>query len=231
MANFNWLDTRQADWFRRFPQWAYGWSQWAEMGDNQWAPGTTWLGLPSLHARDRDPAWTPACPRLFVSHRKDAPDADYALRIAWLAAEEDFEFWLDVLNPDLEKLKQRIPHLTPEMESLATARIIEMGLINSTHVIALMTPRTRGSLWIPYEYGRVKDAPTDAVEAGCWLDPKLAAADFADYLRLGVVTWDEKGIRDWLRGERAAWRTRKGPVLKQCADSWRGGDTQRLPGS
>jgi hypothetical protein len=226
MANFNWLDTRQANWFDRFPRWAYGRGHWVELGDNRWTPGAP-LGLPSLHARADDPQWKPACPRLFVSHRKDAPDADYALRIAKIAVEEDFEFWLDVLNPDLDKLKQRIPHLTPEMESLATARIIEMGLINSTHVIALMTPRTRGTLWIPYEYGRVKDAPVDAVDAGCWLHPKLDPVDFADYLRLGVVTYDEAGIRAWLQTERASWQKRG--VLKPCAEAWSAGVTKRLP--
>src|SRR6185312_4125463 len=39
------------------------------------------------------------CPRLFVSHRRD--DAKFALRIAKLAEESGFGYWVDVLDPDL----------------------------------------------------------------------------------------------------------------------------------
>jgi len=44
------------------------------------------------------------CPRLFVSHRRD--DVKFALRIAKLAEESGFAYWVDVLDPDLRLLQQ-----------------------------------------------------------------------------------------------------------------------------
>ncbi len=121
------------------------------------------------------------CQRLFISHRK--MDKQYALRMAKLAYSNGFAYWLDVLNPDLQSLsgtthdKQLIP--------LLTACIIEMALINCTHVLACMTPNTIGTLWVPYEYGRIKHLPLYAANVAAWLHPNLDAQEFPEYMWLG----------------------------------------------
>jgi hypothetical protein len=73
---------------------------------------------------------------------------------------------LDILDPKLKNMKQL--NLSPQDEAIAIASIIEMGLLNCLHVVATMTPQTRGSLWIPYEYGRVKDVPPVSIQAPSW---------------------------------------------------------------
>jgi len=68
-----------------------------------------------------------------------------------------------------------------------------MGLINSTHVMAVMTQHTKGSEWVPYEYGRVRQ-PGDTA---CWQHPHHAFT-LPDYMLLGETTQSESAINQWL---------------------------------
>jgi hypothetical protein len=173
------------------------------------------------------------CPRLFVSHRQ----ADYplALRIARVAADEGVEFWLDVLDPTLTWLNTvGKRHFTVRQEQLLIAVVIEMALLHSSHVMAVMTTNTIGSGWVGYEYGRVKDSGLFSLQAGCWIHPALGWAPW-EYLLLGINTRDENSIKHWLRGELAVWRARYGG--NACQDAAKGdwrpewGDPPLLPGS
>jgi hypothetical protein len=129
---------------------------------------------------------------VFVSHRQ--VDDSKARRIAYLACNEGFEFWLDVLDPNLPGVGQNTPQ-----SALATASIIEMALLNSTHLIAVMTVNTKGSQWVPYEYGRVKLPQVRSLQASCWADRTLPSSGLPEYLHLGAVLRSETEIRDWLR--------------------------------
>ncbi|HWJ27724.1 MAG TPA: hypothetical protein VNS32_14350, partial [Flavisolibacter sp.] len=138
------------------------------------------------------------CPRLFVSHRRI--DQDYALRIAELATQNGFAFWVDVLDPALQQIANS--RVAAQLIPLFTACIIEMALINCTHVIACMTPNSRGTLWIPYEYGRITELPGLGINACAWLHPDLDLTDFPEYMLLGAMTKKEMEIENWLQSER-----------------------------
>jgi hypothetical protein len=136
------------------------------------------------------------CPRLFISHRQS--DSLYALRIAQIAADNGFTYWVDVLDPGLAILTKN-PKISPNLIPLLTACIIEMALINCTHVIACLTPKTRGSLWLPYEYGRITEIPGLLRKASAWVHPKLVLSkDFPEYMHLGEKAINEQDIIDWL---------------------------------
>jgi len=62
------------------------------------------------------------CPRLFISHRM--VDYGYAERIAWLASEHGWDYWLDVHDPGLTVINSRL--LSPQSQALAVALIIEV---------------------------------------------------------------------------------------------------------
>ena len=140
-------------------------------------------------------------PRVFVSHRRI--DRNQALRAAELATQEGFYFWLDVLNPQLQGLAyQKMPD---RQRALATAIIIEMGLLNCSHVLVILTPDTAGSLWVPYEYGRCER------RCGC-SRPRQAVGIIptsppgrGEYLDLGVDTYNEPQISGWLDREITIW--------------------------
>jgi hypothetical protein len=98
----------------------------------------------------------------------------------------------------------------------ALAYYIETALRNCTHVIAVITPNTRGSMWVPYEYGRARDSSPDSVQAACWIDRDVTG--LPEYLELGVKATSDDEIRLWLRQELAAW-VRRFPATAAPAPS------------
>ena len=146
-----------------------------------------------------EPGTELAVPRLFVSHRKD--DEAESRRVATIAQAEGFQVWLDVLDDELQRTAQASAG-TPA-DALEIALIIEMALLNCTHVIALITPRTPGTYWVPYEYGRVKDSSPHSLRAACWIDQHVTYEP--EYLELGIKTRSDDDIRNWLRAELAQW--------------------------
>jgi hypothetical protein len=229
MSNYdaNSEDLRFRHWRERFPSWAYGYEKWVSLPDPPESNGVDWLRLlPDL--RDRDRFGTPLpCPRVFVSHRNDPADIEYAKRIAYLASQNGFYFWLDVFDPHLQALPSMT--LTAAQRSILTAGIIEMGLLNSSHVLAVMTPQTRGTLWMPYEYGRVKEAPPISLQAGCWTDPTLPRADFPEYIHLGHITVSEPEIALWFQTEAARWSGQFGKCSGGAPKIWPGPIPPPLP--
>ena len=101
--------------------------------------------------------------RVFISHRQ----ADYleAKKAAKMLTGRKINVWLDIYDPTLQILGSG-PGKPTLVRSLAIALIIEMALINCTHVLALLTQNTRGSMWVPYEYGRIKRGRAFNHEAG-----------------------------------------------------------------
>jgi len=226
MPNYSWRESEGRPWSDRFPDWAHGYSQWRRQRESrEFLRSLEWLprladGEPH-HIRLR-------CPRVFVSHRRG--DVGFAERIAYLASNEGFEFWLDVWDPQLQALQTQAGFsLTNEHKALAIASVIEMALLNSTHVLAVMSPDTRGSLWVPYEYGRVKDDAVFSFQAACWPHPALGAPDFPEYLRLGAVHRTESEIRGWFGREMSGWRAGNHDCMNVAAAPWGGGVTHRLP--
>jgi hypothetical protein len=192
MPDYDWREYAESSLLERFPNWAQGAEAWRAYVEAV-------LETPSParfdEFRDSLSSILPAlgCPRVFVSHRQ--ADVTLALRIAKLANEEGLEFWLDVFDPSLQALQAAASSLKPSQVALLTAGIVEMALVNSTHILVAMTPATRGSLWVPFEYGRVKDVPLASQRTAVWAHPQLAPQDFPEYCFLGVIARSEGQIR------------------------------------
>jgi hypothetical protein len=220
MSNFNW-DVANEPFESRFPHWA--------MGNNLWLN----LRSPEVLAEVRDElirlradaAWGReylTCPRVFVSHSQN--DIAEALAIARIAVQEGFQFWLDVLDPSLTLL----PFANAPQRSLLIAAIIEMALLNCTHVCAVMTKNTRGSMWVPYEYGRAKDSSPYSLQAACWIHPNQAGP-LPEYLYLGQITRTTPEIEEWLRKELASWQANYPTCPSGAQQKWIDGLTAPLP--
>jgi hypothetical protein len=185
----------------RFPEWARGSEQWREL-----------VGSPNpntLFALMRSPpkSEVQACPRVFVSHKRE--DADLARCLAWICNRQHFEVWLDVLDPNLNAVGKS--QLAREQKALLTAGIIEMGLLNCSHVLAVITPKARDSRWVPYEYGRVKDDVAVTPQAGCWLDG-VSRNDLPEYFLLGAILDARAELEGWLQYEQWAWEVSRRPT-------------------
>jgi hypothetical protein len=136
----------------------------------------------------------PKC--LFISHQRK--DADYAKRIACQAHHRHLDYWLDVHDPVLAAVNQ-MPG-TP-VRSLLIAAIIEIALLNSTHVIALHTANSGGSKWLPYELGRAKAHQVVSWQAAGWFEPGQTAQNCGDYVQLALMfSSGEYQLCSWLDG-------------------------------
>lgn len=86
----------------------------------------------------------PSATCVFISHKRE--DADLAKAAADTLCEMNVDVWLD-----LTELGETQPAMASEHLTLTEA--IETGLQNSTHLLALITPRTQNSWWVPFEIG------------------------------------------------------------------------------
>lgn len=137
-----------------------------------------------------------AC-RVFVSHQQlDVPLAE---RIAWLAQQTGFEYWLDVHDPLLDLGTGS--GLPPVIQTVLIAAIIEMALLNCSHGITIQTANAQGSRWVPYEFGRAKRRWLRSTQVASWFDNGIYATTTADYLKLGICALSEKDVERWLRAE------------------------------
>jgi hypothetical protein len=138
--------------------------------------------------------------RVFVSHQQR--DTAYAERIAYLATTHQFDYWLDVHDPTLALAKQVILPTDPRY-GLIVAAIVEIGLLNSTHVIAVHTSNSPPSKWIPYEFGRAKARRIRSTQAAGWFAPGLPPLAYGDYVRLALmVRGGEQGLHAWFSSQK-----------------------------
>jgi hypothetical protein len=137
---------------------------------------------------------------LFISHRQY--DINAALRIAWLATHAGYDYWLDIHDPALIAVNGA--SIASPAKDILVAAIIEIALLNSTHVIALHTQHSIGprpnnlSKWIPYELGRAKGRQLRSDQAACWFDRHTPVSACGEYVHLTRKTWTEADITGWL---------------------------------
>jgi hypothetical protein len=158
-------------------------------------------------------------PVVFVSHqRADVPEAE---RIAELALARRIDYWLDIHDPSLKLAGQTIRPGDARYPVIIAA-IIEMALLNSSHLIAVHTTNSLASKWVPYELGRVRDRNIQSANAGGWFHPNLLPRQCGDYVHLcRIARGGEHEINRWL----GLWAAHSSAPSR----SWPGGTTTALP--
>jgi len=222
VPDYDWKEHADDPAWRRFPDWAVGAGLWREYGRG--VPETLPRLLAELiYMRGDQPAGLSGlvCPRVFISHKQQ--DDARAKEIAALATTAGFEYWLDVFDPTLLLAAGRAG--SADDAALEIATIVEMALLNCSHVIAVLTKRAETSRWVPYEYGRVKDSSLFSSKAACWIDTDVKTADLAEYMRLGTQTRSDLEISQWLQSELTRWQAHN----PRCTSG--GGDTGAANGA
>jgi hypothetical protein len=135
----------------------------------------------------------PKQPTVFVSHQRR--DAGWAEWSAWAATEAHFDYWLDIHDPTLIKANALV--LPPPVKSILVAGIIEMALLNSTHVVSMQT-MAQTSRWVPYEFGRAKERRSLATNAASWFETGVTPAANGDYLWLAYCASTSAALKTWL---------------------------------
>jgi len=217
LEDFDSIETIDAQLANRFSPQSFGIAQFRDMAGNP----NNFEELLKILARLRQQELGSrgiVCPRLFISHQRH--DRQKALRVAWLAHQAGFHFWLDVLDPVLAGLAG-----TPAKAAIAL--VVEFALLNCSHILAVMTPNTEKSKWVPYEYGRAKDPTPVSIQAAAWIAPGLT--DFGEYLYLGPMHKTEMDITRWLLKERKDWLSHTPGCHLPLNRPWYGSPTLPLP--
>jgi len=205
MPDFNWNENQAAPLPDRFPDKSIGLDAWKLLVDTI-AQSRPLSDVQCEQALDKflqraiaAAASRREC-RVFISHRQ--ADVAFAERIAYLASTARYGYWLDVHNPTLKAAGGRADIPSPQKEFLLAA-IIEIGLLNASHVIAAITPHSPGSKWIPYELGRATDRLLRPSNSAVWLHPHATDGDYGEYILLGTITKSEGDISTWLSSSKA----------------------------
>jgi hypothetical protein len=144
-----------------------------------------------------------------------------------------FDYWVDVIDlpaaktSQVQRLEQRLGRPLTSFEiSVLQAAIIEMALLNCTHVLAVMTSRTAGSQWVPYEYGRVDRTRATRDAATSWCDTSsIKVSDLPDYLNLAPIHITKAERYKWLNDELQGYPTCSG----RNQTPWPGDEPEELP--
>jgi hypothetical protein len=139
---------------------------------------------------------------VFVSHRR--ADAAYAERIAYLATKHGFMYWLDVHDPHLVAATgSSLP--SPAYEVLIAA-LIEIALLNTTHIVSVHTKSSDGSRWMPYEMGRAKQRRVFSSRSCGWFDSSSDPASrpvVGEYMFLAAQAKSEAELNAWFAMQQA----------------------------
>lgn len=171
-------------------------STWVRLFEEFEFPGEGWSDRARflLNSQDSDLRHAPAVPKtttVFISHR--STDKTEAIHAANILGGRGIDYWLDIEDPVLAALG-RDHGLPGGQVALLTALVIEIALLNSTHVLALITTKTKGSMWVPYEYGRVKKSRLFAQEAASLSPPSYI---LPEYMLLGTCMRDTNDLQTW----------------------------------
>ena len=130
-------------------------------------------------------------PVVFLSHRRS--DKPVVQALSRLVSALGIHFWLDETDADL----QRAAGLGMTGDA-ALVHAIERGVRHSTHLLGLLSPRTMGSWWVPYEIGFARAQSKGAIFVALELDRDLASVP--EYARIAPVFTSVDEIARWSAG-------------------------------
>jgi hypothetical protein len=132
----------------------------------------------------------PVCayPVVFLSHR--SLDKPVVRALSRLFSAFGIHIWLDENDADL----QRAAALGMTGDA-SLVHAIERGVRHSTHLVGLLSPRTMGSWWVPYEIGFARAQSKEAIFVGLELEEDLAS--IPEYARIAPIFSSVDEIARW----------------------------------
>jgi hypothetical protein len=127
-------------------------------------------------------------PRIFISHR--AADKPYARRIADYFENIGLHYYFDERD---EVLQAAVA--TGGSGAAAIVAAIDHGLAHSTHLLAVLSRRTMGSWWVPFEIGSARGTGKDLRHL---LLPSIAAEMVPEYLQVYPQLWSAADLFAWI---------------------------------
>ena len=146
-------------------------------------------------------------PRVFLSHRQ--ADKEAARLLAHYFEFLALHYYFDEAD---EVLQQAASAAEPDVQGIVDS--IEAGLAHCTHLLAVLSEKTMGSWWVPFEIGSAR--ARGAVLAFLALPP-ITPPMLPEYMRICTILWTPQELFGWA-APLASWPS--GPVVRSYS-SWR----------
>jgi hypothetical protein len=127
-------------------------------------------------------------PRVFISHRN--ADKEYARAVASYFETIGLHYYFDEEDEVLASALR-----VGNSKDAAIVEAIDHGLAHSTHLLAVLSRRTMGSWWVPYEIGVARATKRDV---GHLLLSSLSVEMVPEYLRLYPRLWSANELFEWV---------------------------------
>lgn len=132
---------------------------------------------------------------VFLSHRSS--DKPTARLVAQVLSELDIDYYLDEDDVELQVAQKYGDHV-------AVVRCIEDGLAHSSHLLGIITPKTKGSWWVPFEIGaaRAHSYRLRGEEPGKRLAyiVENSVTDLPEFMGVSTLLSAESEFEQWLKG-------------------------------
>ena len=145
------------------------------------------MGDYNIFHREIDGALS-AKPRIFISHRLG--DKNFATAVASYFERIGLHYYFDEQDELLNEAVQG-----GHNDDLALVHAIERGLAHSSHLLAVLSRRTMGSWWVPYEIGCARASGKDIRHL---LLPTITSEMIPEYLRIYPQLWKAQDLFDWV---------------------------------
>ena len=128
--------------------------------------------------------------RVFLSHRM--ADTDVTREIAEYFEFHELHYYFDENDEVLKNLVA-----CGHSNDMALVESIDRGIAHSSHLLAVLSNRTMGSWWVPYEIGMAR---ANKIPLAHLLLPSIEPRMVPEYLRLYPQLWTPDDLFEWLRG-------------------------------
>ncbi len=135
---------------------------------------------------------------VFLSHRSS--DKDIAYRVALAFDYCGVDYYLDAADDQLQAA-------TAAGDAARVVGAIERGIERSTHLLGIITPKTRGSWWVPYEigYSRATEKssgasllPADGPYQRTAYLVLPGVTDLPEYIQISTILPDQTSLLQWI---------------------------------
>lgn len=127
-------------------------------------------------------------PRVFISHRSS--DKAVAKAVASVLSALGVHYWLDEEDQDLQRAAA-----LGMLGDQGLVHAIERGVRHSTTLIGLVSTRTVGSWWVPYEIGISR--ASDKTASFLYIDTGGDMIPLPEYVKIAPVFWSADELLRW----------------------------------
>ena len=131
-----------------------------------------------------DKSASPTKPCVFLSHKSE--DKAAVKKIAEYLSAADVDYYLDIDDPELQ-------HAVTTRNHKAITEFIDLGINNSTHLLTVVSEKTKSSWWVPYEVGGARAKGKDLSTL------QLKNVDIPSYLHITRVLKGTKSLNEFIK--------------------------------